>query len=152
MRAVAATTVVWIIARIAFWVGYHRSSAQRGLGAPGMMLSARCCSSTSTQIEMAGVVGAIVPLACSQQPRSCSHGQRDRTRTRRRTRDTSEQIVNARSCYRGDVAATGSVRYGATTSRVSLLGTTGTNSIVTPNPRHCSTHSCSTRGSSQRIS
>ena len=34
-----ATTVVWIVARLAFWVGYHRSAALRGLGAPGMMAS-----------------------------------------------------------------------------------------------------------------
>lgn len=39
MRAVLATTVVWILGRLAFWAGYHRSAAMRGLGAPGMMLS-----------------------------------------------------------------------------------------------------------------
>jgi hypothetical protein len=39
MRAVLATTVVWILARFAFWIGYHRSAAMRGLGAPGMALS-----------------------------------------------------------------------------------------------------------------
>lgn len=38
MRAVIATTVVWILARLAFWIGYHRSAAMRGLGAPGMMV------------------------------------------------------------------------------------------------------------------
>lgn len=27
MRAVVATTVVWIVARVAFWLGYHRSAA-----------------------------------------------------------------------------------------------------------------------------
>jgi hypothetical protein len=37
MRAVLATTIVWILGRWAFWVGYHRSAALRGLGAPGMM-------------------------------------------------------------------------------------------------------------------
>ena len=37
MRAVLATTVVWVLARFAFWIGYHRSAALRGLGAPGMM-------------------------------------------------------------------------------------------------------------------
>jgi uncharacterized metal-binding protein len=65
MRAVAATTVVWIIARIAFWVGYHRSSAQRGLGAPGMMLSMLVLLYVCVRFgfEMAGVVGAVVPLA-----------------------------------------------------------------------------------------
>lgn len=39
MRAVLATAIVWIVARFAFWIGYHRSAAMRGLGAPGMMAS-----------------------------------------------------------------------------------------------------------------
>ena len=39
MRAVVATTAVWILARFAFWLGYHRSAAMRGLGAPGMAMS-----------------------------------------------------------------------------------------------------------------
>lgn len=39
MRAVLATTLVWITGRFAFWVGYHRSAALRGLGAPGMLAS-----------------------------------------------------------------------------------------------------------------
>ena len=38
MRAVLATMVVWILGRFAFWIGYHRSAALRGLGAPTMML------------------------------------------------------------------------------------------------------------------
>jgi len=37
VRAVIATTVVWIAFRFAFWIGYHRSAALRGLGAPGML-------------------------------------------------------------------------------------------------------------------
>ena len=39
MREVVATTVVWVLGRWAFWLGYHRSAAMRGLGAPGMALS-----------------------------------------------------------------------------------------------------------------
>ena len=39
LRAVLAFTVVWIAARWAFWIGYHRSAAMRGLGAPGMALA-----------------------------------------------------------------------------------------------------------------
>ena len=39
MRAVLATAIVWIVSRFAFWIGYHRSAAMRGLGAPGMALS-----------------------------------------------------------------------------------------------------------------
>ena len=38
MRRVVAATVVWIAARIAFWIGYHRSSAERGYGAPGLIV------------------------------------------------------------------------------------------------------------------
>ena len=37
--AMVATTIVWIAGRLAFWIGYHRSAALRGLGAPGMMAS-----------------------------------------------------------------------------------------------------------------
>jgi hypothetical protein len=39
IRAVTASTVVWTLGRWAFWAGYHRSAAMRGLGAPSMMLS-----------------------------------------------------------------------------------------------------------------
>jgi uncharacterized MAPEG superfamily protein len=38
MRAVTATTIVWILARFAFWIGYHKSAAMRGIGAPGVAL------------------------------------------------------------------------------------------------------------------
>jgi uncharacterized MAPEG superfamily protein len=64
MRAVAATTVVWIAARIAFWIGYHRGSAQRGVGAPGMMLSMLVLLYVCARFgfEVAGMVGAIAPI------------------------------------------------------------------------------------------
>jgi hypothetical protein len=39
MRAVVATTVIWVLGRFAFWIGYHRSAAMRGLGVPSMALS-----------------------------------------------------------------------------------------------------------------
>ena len=29
MRSVLATTIVWMLARVAFWVGYHRSASDR---------------------------------------------------------------------------------------------------------------------------
>ena len=32
-------TIVWVVARWAFWVGYHKSPLMRGIGAPGMMQS-----------------------------------------------------------------------------------------------------------------
>lgn len=65
MRAVVATTVVWILARAAFWLGYHRSAALRGLGAPGMALSMIVLLYVASRFgrEIAGPVGAIVPVA-----------------------------------------------------------------------------------------
>jgi len=39
IRAVEATAVVWILFRFAFWIGYHRSAALRGLGAAGVGMS-----------------------------------------------------------------------------------------------------------------
>ncbi|MFM0073684.1 hypothetical protein PQQ86_21245 [Paraburkholderia sediminicola] len=64
MRAVVATTVVWIVARAAFWLGYHRSAALRGLGAPGMAISMIVLLYVTSRFghEIAGTVGAIVPL------------------------------------------------------------------------------------------
>jgi hypothetical protein len=32
-------TIIWVLARWAFWVGYHRGPLHRGIGAPGMMQS-----------------------------------------------------------------------------------------------------------------
>lgn len=64
MRAVVASTVVWIVARVAFWLGYHRSAALRGLGAPGMALSMILLLYVASQFghEIAGTVGAVVPV------------------------------------------------------------------------------------------
>lgn len=38
MRAVVATTLVWILNRLAFWIGYHQGPLHRAAGAPGMAL------------------------------------------------------------------------------------------------------------------
>ena len=64
MRAVMATTVVWILARFAFWIGYHRSAAMRGIGAPGMALSLIVLLYVAGRIgyEVGGIVGAAVPV------------------------------------------------------------------------------------------
>ena len=64
MRGVLATTVVWILARAAFWIGYHRSAAMRGLGAPGMALSMIVLLYVAGRIgyEVGGFVGAAVPV------------------------------------------------------------------------------------------
>ena len=65
MRAVLATTLVWILARFAFWIGYHQSAAMRGLGAPGMALSMIVLLYVASRFgyEIAGTPGAIVPIA-----------------------------------------------------------------------------------------
>jgi hypothetical protein len=65
MRAVIATTVVWVVARFAFWIGYHKSAAMRGLGAPGMALSMIILLYVAARIgdELAGLIGAILPVA-----------------------------------------------------------------------------------------
>lgn len=64
MRAVLATTVVWVLARFAFWIGYHRSVAMRGLGAPGMALSIIVLLYVAGRIgfDFGGFVGAVVPV------------------------------------------------------------------------------------------
>jgi uncharacterized MAPEG superfamily protein len=62
MRAVLATTVVWVLARFAFWAGYHRGAAMRGLGAPGMALSMIVLVYVTARIaeEITGRVGIVV--------------------------------------------------------------------------------------------
>jgi hypothetical protein len=64
MRAVAATTVVWIATRFAFWIGYHYGSQHRAIGAPGMMQSMLVLLYVCARIgyEIAGPAGAIAPL------------------------------------------------------------------------------------------
>ena len=61
---VVATTVVWTLARAAFWIGYHRGSAQRAYGAPGLALSLIVLLYVSARFgfELAGPVGAVVPV------------------------------------------------------------------------------------------
>ena len=59
MRAVIATAVVWIASRFAFWIGYHRSAAMRGIGAPGMMATMIAILYVAWRIgdELAGPAG-----------------------------------------------------------------------------------------------
>ena len=38
-RILVIITIVWVLARWAFWIGYHRSPLLRGIGAPGMAQS-----------------------------------------------------------------------------------------------------------------
>ena len=67
MRAVVATTVVWIFTRIAFWVGYYCSSAQRRFGAPGMVLSVLVllyvCSRVGAELAGPASATAVVMLS-----------------------------------------------------------------------------------------
>jgi hypothetical protein len=64
MRAIPATAVVWVICRWAFWIGYHKSAAMRGLGAPGMALSMIVLLYVAAQFgaELAGPAGAAAPI------------------------------------------------------------------------------------------
>jgi hypothetical protein len=64
MRAVVATTVVWIVARAGFWIGYHYGSLYRAIGAPGMAQSiiVLCYVCARFGYAVAGFPGAIVPL------------------------------------------------------------------------------------------
>ncbi|HEY7006001.1 MAG TPA: MAPEG family protein [Sphingomicrobium sp.] len=62
MRAVPAATVIWILNRFAFWVGYHRSAAMRGLGAPSMAVSLIMLLYVVARIgdDLAGTLGTVV--------------------------------------------------------------------------------------------
>lgn len=39
LRAVAATTITWVLGRWAFWIGYHRDPVLRGIGASSLAQS-----------------------------------------------------------------------------------------------------------------
>jgi hypothetical protein len=64
MRAVVATTVVWIVARSGFWIGYHYGSLYRAIGAPGMAQSMIVLLYVCARFgfDMAGLLGAITPI------------------------------------------------------------------------------------------
>lgn len=65
MRAVEATAIVWVLARLAFWIGYHRSAAMRGLGAAGLALTPIVLIYVAARVgfDIAGTAGAVVVLA-----------------------------------------------------------------------------------------
>jgi hypothetical protein len=64
MRAVVATAVVWIVARGAFWIGYHYGSSWRVVGLGGMVQSLIVLLYVSSRVgfDIAGPVGAGLPL------------------------------------------------------------------------------------------
>ena len=61
MRAVVAATIIWILNRFAFWIGYHHSAAMRGLGAPSMAVSLIMLLYVAARIgnDIAGTAGAV---------------------------------------------------------------------------------------------
>ena len=65
MRAVVATTVIWILGRFAFWIGSHRSAAMRGLGAPGMAMAMIMLIYVVARIggDLAGTAGTAIAVA-----------------------------------------------------------------------------------------
>jgi hypothetical protein len=65
MRAVIATTAVWIAFRLAFWIGYHKGAAMRGAGAPGMIVGLLVLIYVCARIgdDVAGITGAIAVVA-----------------------------------------------------------------------------------------
>jgi hypothetical protein len=65
MRAVIATTAVWIAFRFAFWIGYHKSAAMRGLGAPGMAVSLLMLLYVCARVggDVAGAAGEVAVVA-----------------------------------------------------------------------------------------
>ena len=65
MRLIPALTVIWILNRYAFWIGYHRSAAMRGLGAPSMAIGLVVLLYVVARIggDVAGIAGAVVAVA-----------------------------------------------------------------------------------------
>lgn len=64
MRLIPALTVVWVLNRFAFWIGYHRSAAMRGLGASSMAVSLIVLLYVAARIgnDVAGIVGAAIAI------------------------------------------------------------------------------------------
>ena len=65
MRIIPATTAIWVLNRYAFWIGYHRSAAMRGLGAPSMAIGLVVLLYVVARIggDLAGTAGAAVAVA-----------------------------------------------------------------------------------------
>jgi hypothetical protein len=64
MRAVTASTAVWILSRFAFWLGYHRSAAGRGVGMASMVIGMIQLLYVASRFggELAGPPGAAAPV------------------------------------------------------------------------------------------
>jgi hypothetical protein len=64
MRAVTATTIVWIVSRAAFWIGYHQGPEFRTPGLMGMVQSAIVLLYVCARFgyDVAGIAGTVVIL------------------------------------------------------------------------------------------
>lgn len=64
MRAVVATTAVWILSRAAFWIGYHFGPQYRTIGLTGMVQSMLVLFYACGRFgyQWMGVAGAIAPI------------------------------------------------------------------------------------------
>lgn len=64
MRVVPACAVVWIVFRLAFWIGYHHSAAMRAAGAPSMALTLLMLLYVVARFgfDFAGIAGAAAPI------------------------------------------------------------------------------------------
>ena len=65
MRPLPAVTAIWILNRYAFWIGYHRSAAMRGLGAPSMAIGLVMLLYVVARVgeDTAGTAGAVIAIA-----------------------------------------------------------------------------------------
>lgn len=65
LRALPALTIIWVLNRFAFWIGYHHSAAMRGLGAPSMALGLITLLYVVARIgnDLAGMAGGLVAVA-----------------------------------------------------------------------------------------
>jgi MAPEG family. len=64
MRAVVATTVVWILARFVFWIGYHQGPLFRAPGLVGVAQSLLVLLYVCARFadDVAGIIGAVVVI------------------------------------------------------------------------------------------
>jgi uncharacterized MAPEG superfamily protein len=64
MRAVVASTVVWIVSRAVYWIAYHQGSQYRSAGLTGMVQSILILLYVSARFDydIAGIAGAAAPL------------------------------------------------------------------------------------------
>lgn len=64
MRAIPATTIIWVLNRFAFWIGYHKSAAMRALGAASMAISLVMLLYVTARIghDLAGLAGTVILL------------------------------------------------------------------------------------------